>query len=254
LERAVKNLLPRKYTLEDLLCVDPIGTIHREQDEAIASFNKLHPALLSTFQNVARAQAAACRADPGLVARSNEYRITTKSGRRSTSLLLNLPLEDVLSAYEYHRAFVRMISKITPRGSLIRSWYNEKKRVSIVDVGKDNFPTTITRPMLVLYSADWCPPCRIMRPTFARLVSFFDKADVRYCHDDEWRITRGVKFIPQFVAYFPDGSSVSAHVGSTTQQVWDTMNNLIMLGKNFKGHGTLTCTDEKCEINPTPTP
>ena len=89
-----------------------------------------------------------------------------------------------------------------------------------------------------------------MRPTFARLVPFFDKADVRYCDDDAYRSQLGVKFIPQFVAYFPSGASVHAHVGDTTHEVWSTMNNLIVLGKNFEGRGTLTCTDDTCAITP----
>ena len=66
-----------------------------------------------------------------------------------------------------------------------------------------------------------------MRPTFARLVPFFDKADVFYCHDETLRQDHGVKFIPQFVAHFPDGARVSSHVGSTTREVWETMSKLI---------------------------
>ena len=88
-----------------------------------------------------------------------------------------------------------------------------------------------------------------MRPTFARLVPFFkEKAEVFYCHDDEWRRSRGIDSIPRFEMYFPSGAVVGSHVPGTTREIWETMNNLLTLGKSYTGKGMLECTDEKCEI------
>ena len=109
---------------------------------------------------------------------------------------------------------------------------------------------TRERPMLVLYSADWCDPCRWLRPTFARLVRFYDKAEVRYCNEDEWRRSRGVDFIPQFVAYFPNGARVNCDAGSTTKELWETMNKLITLGESWSGEGELVCDQYSSAIVP----
>jgi len=137
-----------------------------------------------------------------------------------------------------------------PNVALIRSWRALKKKAGIKDVDEKDFPKTLERPMLVLYSADWCPPCRMMRPTFARLVPFFDKAEVHYTHVEDWKWAKsqGVKGIPQFVAYFPNGARVSSNVGSTTKEIWETMHKLIALGRGWEGAGELVCDGDSCKI------
>lgn len=113
-----------------------------------------------------------------------------------------------------------------------------------------SFPKRVGEPFLVLYTTDWCMPCQLLKPTFARLSHFFDKAPLHYSFDDALMKQEDVGFIPQFVAYFPDGSKVYSGCGENTREVWDTMHKLMTLGFGFKGKGRLECSGEECRINP----
>lgn len=246
----MKNNLPRRYTLGDLLRIDPLGTLCAQETEASAVFNKTHQEdaiitakFFKTMNEVFRAHAEAREA-------AKLYSTETTEGLRYWARLLDLPEAEIVRARDHQERWKQLVASMTPDQSLLRSWWQLKKRSGIKDVDQQNFPTTFVRPTLVLYSADWCRPCKLMRPTFARLVPFFDKADVCSGHDVLLRKEQGIQFVPQFVAYFPSGATVSSHVGGTTQEVWNTMNNLITLGQHWSGKGCSTCTEDKCAIVP----
>ncbi len=246
LEFFVQNKLPRNYTLSDLLALDPVGTLYRQMGNDHEAFIAAHKEAHGVFLSVIKAKGALRESSPEQFAAVQQLDANTETGKAEIARILGISAETIAQAQTHLANMIRATS--APAHTLIRSWRALKARANIADLAPEDFPFVLTRPMLTLYSADWCPPCRVMRPTFARLVPFFDKAEVRYCHDDELQKDRGVQFIPQFVASFPNGAEVSSHVPATTQGIWDTMNNLIVLGKNWEGKGELSCTDEKCEI------
>ncbi len=249
-EFEMKSELPRNYTLEDLLAADPIGALYRAQIKVTSDYTTANSAQLAEFEKLEAGRDKLLAQKPERGSELNKYPIETAEGRVAIATLLELSLETVAGAYGFLTGFKEASASGVPDKALIRSWRALKRQAKIPDVGPENFPTVLTKPLLVLYSADWCPPCRVMRPTFARLRKFFDKADVGYCHNDEWRKSRGINFIPQFVVYFPSGTEVSSGVPGTTQETWDVMNNLVALGQSYQGKGVLECSDEKCAIVP----
>ena len=249
----MKNSLPRKYALEDLLRIDPLGTLYAQEATSYVAFNefdKTHRADALITAKFFKAMNEVFRTRPEARAAAQRYNTETAEGLQYWARLLDLPEAEIIRAREHQERWQQLVTSMTPDQSLLRSWWQLKKRAGITDVDRQNFPTTILRPMLVLYSADWCRPCKLMRPTFARLVPFFDKAAVRSGHDVALRKEQDIQFIPQFVAYFPNGATVSSRVGDTTQEVWDTMNNLITLGQHWSGKSRYACTEDGCTIIP----
>lgn len=248
----MKTSLPRNYTLDQLLHADPVGTLYEKIEEAGKLYDLAH------FDDAMRSKATGDKwrssneeKNPELRDRLAKLDITTPEGFRASVELHGISYADMKHWKKFREDRLTSIVSVFDETALIRSWRVLKSRAKITDVGEKNFPTELERPMLVLYSADWCGPCVLIRPTFARLVPFFDNADVRYCHDDEYRRNCGIAFIPQFVAYFPNGSSVFSHVPRTAREIWNTMNKLVVLGQSFSGEGELVCTEESCSIVPT---
>ena len=244
----MKTVLPRNYTLEQLLLADPITAIYAHMENAMNAYELEDPIGAKKSECILKKWREAYEKKPELRIELQKHNFRTPEGLSVHAKLLNIPETEMLGWRDFFIAKMNARVHAVNDETLIRSWRQLKTRARIRDVGASNFPEKFDRPMLVLYSADWCPPCRVMRPTFARLVSFFDKADVRYCHEDEYRRGRGIEFIPQFVAYFPNGSSVSSRVGANTREMWDNMHKLATLGECFVGHGELVCNDEHCEV------
>ena len=120
--------------------------------------------------------------------------------------------------------------------------------ITVVDA--TNFPRDEKEPVIVFFSADWCFPCQITKPVFARLSHFFDKAGLYYCADVEVREREGIEWIPQLVAYFPDGK-ISSHCGGTTEELWNNLNMLITLGRDATGDNELVCGEGGvCALQP----
>ena len=241
--------LPRGYTLDDLLKADPLTALYATIEAAEKNYAEANPEHASRYQATVE-EISAKYEDPELEKKVAQHSWATEDGVRAIAFLYEVTAERLKQALEFTKGQHAAVDKAVNEKTLIRSWHALKRKAGIKDVGEKDFPKMLERPMLVLFSADWCGPCRMMRPTFARLVPFFDKADVRYCHEDEWRRGQGVHFIPQFIAYFPNGAKVSSEVGGNTCEIWDTMNKLITLGASWTGEGELVCDKYSCAIVP----
>lgn len=239
-------------TLEDVLQADPVGSIYAAREKPIKDYMQAHPDGVTLRKRVSKKVRDRTEADPSFLDKIAAIDDATMDGKRQICQLLDITLDEWQQLQEFN-AGIDVAARSTPSPdaqALIRSWKTLKERAGIQDVDATNFPSALQRPMLVLYSADWCPPCRAMRPTFAQLVPFFDKADVRYCHDDSLHAKLNPGGIPQFIAYFPNGATVQSFVPGSAREIWETMNSMITLGQSWEGHGTFVCDESSCRIEP----
>ena len=89
----------------------------------------------------------------------------------------------------------------------------------IPTVTDDGFTAAVLesdRPVLVDFTAAWCPPCRVMKPVLAELAD--ERDDLRVVQldvDAEQRVTAeyGVLSMPTFIL-FRDGAPVLRLVGA----------------------------------------
>lgn len=134
--------------------------------------------------------------------------------------------------------------------NLKRSWKALLRSSPIEVLASGRLPATESMPCIVFFSADWCTPCQVTKPTFARLAKYFDKSRLFYCSDHGLQEQEGVDSIPRLVAYFPHGAKIHSTCGGSAEELWNNMNLLITLGKGFKGQGNLVCSKGECKIVP----
>ncbi len=231
-------------TLEEVLAADPLGSMYETMRAAMEAVRVTHPDECELEDKVMNFILERIALDPTFDER-------TEAGKQTIAAALGVSMEDLLRMEDFQREYFGAMEAVSPAPEeLIAQWKELKHLNYIRDVDAATWPAQLTRPMLVLYSADWCHPCRMIRPTFAQLVLFYDKAEVRYCHDEAFHDAHGVDGIPQFIAHFPNGSRVMSDVGNSAQEMWDTMNNLVALGQAYQGDGRLVCTQDSCRISP----
>ena len=86
-------------------------------------------------------------------------------------------------------------------------------------VTDDSFPAAVLEadaPVLVDFTAAWCPPCRVMKPVLAELAA--DRDDLRIVQldvdaDQRTAAELGVLSMPTFIL-FRDGREVQRLVGA----------------------------------------
>jgi len=250
----VNFLTTMTLSLEQLLEADQIGAIYHAQEEAESNYREAHPKEGALAAMVNERFENKRKADKSFENQVWQLKFSGRAGRRIIAKMLGLPQ----SVLEQHRKFVielaNALKSVVDHEELIRAWREIKGKVGIQDINSADFPSVLARPLIVLFSADWCPPCRVMRPTFGQLVQDFDKAEVRYHslndRDWVWPNSQGVRSIPRLVDYFPNGARVGSFIGHSTQELWDTMNNLITLGRAVDGDGVLVCDVDSCRVEP----
>jgi thioredoxin 1 len=94
-----------------------------------------------------------------------------------------------------------------------------------VDVTDENFEWLVTKSgktVLVDFGAEWCPPCKAMRPVLELLASEFDgKALIGQLDVDlnpQLTAKYGVRNLPTFLI-FKDGNLVERVVGAVPKSV-----------------------------------
>ena len=90
--------------------------------------------------------------------------------------------------------------------------------MKIIEVTKENFDKEVLKsevPVLVDFNADWCGPCRMLRPILDELSeerSEYKIVSINIDDEDELAEEYGVFSIPCLVA-FKDGKEVNRSVG-----------------------------------------
>jgi len=124
----------------------------------------------------------------------------------------------------------------------------ESPVVKIVD---GTLPAEEEKPYLVLYTAQWCGPCRIMKPTFARLAHYFDKGKLFYTEDglnigasnpEFTKLSKKERVVgyPSLVSYV--GQAKLHHAGaSDTKHLWEAMNQLVIMAEPYAKKDYLGC-------------
>ncbi len=90
--------------------------------------------------------------------------------------------------------------------------------MEIIDVNKDNFKEEVLEsniPVLVDFNADWCGPCRMVRPILNELAREHDEYKIVSVNiDDEEELAEdyGVSSIPCLVV-FKDGNEYDRSIG-----------------------------------------
>lgn len=232
-------------TLENILEENALGAIF-ERATAVQSEFMNRP---DTFTDVSEAMARA-RQDQAILAQVKLLDQDAEDFTKKMAEIFDLELERAEGFVEFQKEMGLALSEILTNDSLKESWNELLQTAPIQKIGLADFPTGATDPFIVFYSADWCGPCHAIKPTFARIAPFFDKATLYYSNDEELAAREETKFWPQLVAYFPDGRKVRSVCGDTAQELWDTLNLLITQGEMFDGDGMLVCDEEGCHIEP----
>lgn len=173
----MKSILPRKYTLDDLLRADPVGSLYAALQVADDAFLASNAADAKEAEETYAYLKKLYAEHPTLYDDLRVIDARTTEGLAKASQLIGIPGEQLRRVKHFSTERQKAGDCVVPDAMLVRSWRALKYRAGIKDVGQKDFPKTLDRPMLVLYSADWCSPCRMMRPTFARLVPFFDRSE-----------------------------------------------------------------------------
>ena len=90
--------------------------------------------------------------------------------------------------------------------------------MKIVEVTKENFDSEVLKsdiPVLVDFNAEWCGPCRMLRPILDELSlerSDYKIVSINIDDEDELAEEYGVFSIPCLVA-FKDGKEVNRSIG-----------------------------------------
>lgn len=90
--------------------------------------------------------------------------------------------------------------------------------MEVITVTKDNFEEEVLKsslPVLIDFNADWCGPCRMIRPTLDDIASSNDKikiVSVNIDDEDELADKYEVSSIPCLVL-IKDGKEVNRNVG-----------------------------------------
>lgn len=100
--------------------------------------------------------------------------------------------------------------------------------MEIISVNKDNFESEVLKsniPVLVDFNADWCGPCKMLRPILDDIASSRDDykiVSVNIDDEDELSEEYEVSSIPCLVL-FKDGKEVKRNIGLMPREQVESM-------------------------------
>lgn len=100
--------------------------------------------------------------------------------------------------------------------------------MKIIEVNKDNFESEVLKsniPVLVDFNADWCGPCRMLKPVLDDIAS--DRSDFKIVsinvdNEDEIAEEYGISSIPCLIV-FKSGKEVNRSIGLRPKEEIESM-------------------------------
>ncbi len=212
--------------LEKLIVTDPLGKLYKKIEEITNKYNLRlaeYDDIAKTLENVKSEN-------------WKDYDFKTEDGIKKASELLSLDFERLKKYLDLGYGKVDAVKKEIDYEKLKEEGKELLQKSGVLDVIQKDI--TEPKPYIVFYTSESCFPCTIMKPTFAKLAQFSDRAKIFHSTD----LTNIVKqdcFVPQLIGYFDKGSVHYMMTWPSTRKLWLAMNQLVTEGSKFEGIGVL---------------
>jgi len=226
-------------TIDEIIAEDAIGGIYAAQDEVRERFAELqqeYPEVVDAVQKVRDESPQGLGVD-----------ISTEEGLKTAVNMMGIDLEQFR---QYLALGQKMQEKMYEAIDLDSLKEEGKKALSSVaeEVTVSNFPSEM--PFMVYYTADWCQPCAMIKPTIAALAPHLS-VPFYFSEDSELRTAEVIISIPRLVMYTEEGK-VHGYpwTAESTEELWDLMNGLVNSSGSYEGVGLFECKDGVCGVVP----
>lgn len=215
-----------RQSLAQLLDEDAAGTLAVRALEAESREEERATSRFPPFPEVAESMRAALRSPEkrSVIARTDW---NDPEQVDQVAELLGVTTETLLEYRRERKVVQRAFADAARLPDLKRSWALLLPNAPIDEATRSKLRTA-ERPFLVLFTADWCRWCWVVKPTFARLSHHFTAARLFYTNDEDLaRAECEQLFWPQLVGYHEDGANVAGDCGDTTNELWESMHRVV---------------------------